>query len=451
LPRNKRSAPKTAIPQIGAQALECEPHPTSAIGADHVIRHSRRIPGPAGDPFPARLNRLVWSNLAAQSAEQIGLAAAPIVAVFAFGAGAGETGLLQTAQTLPFLILAIPAGLLADRISRRGLMAFAEGVRALSLITILVLASTGSLNLPLLALLGFLGAAGTVAYSVAAPALVPALVRREQLAAANGRLELARSVAFAAGPALAGALVGWVGAAPAFAFAAALSCYAVTRLSGIAEPPRAALPRRQVGRDLKEGAEFLVTHPLLRPVFLTAVFFNLAFLITQAIFVPYAVQVLGLTPTSVGATLAAYGAGMVAGALLAPRLARRVSFGALIGIGPIAGVASALLMLLTLAVPSAWLAGASFFLIGGGPVIWTISTTTLRQAVTPQALLGRVSAVILMATWGTRPIGAALGALIGASYGAEACLVIAAIGFLIQAGIILTSPSVRLERQPETA
>jgi MFS family permease len=413
-----------------------------------VLREKSR-PFPVAARFSESFNRLVASNLAAQSAEQIGLAAAPIIAVFAFGAGAGETGLLQTAQTLPFLLLAIPAGLLADRVSRRGLMAAAEALRAVSLIAILVLALTGLLTLPLLGLLGFLGAAGTVAYSVAAPSLVPALVGREALAAANGRLELARSVAFAAGPALAGALVGWIGAPPAFGFAAALSVYAVTRLAGIGEPPRQALPPRQVGRDLKEGAEFLFTHVWLRPVFLTAVFFNLAFLIMQAIYVPYAVETLGLSPASVGATLAAYGAGMVAGALLAPRLARFVTFGALIVIGPLAGLGSALLMLVTLWLPSAWIAGASFFLIGAGPVIWTISTTTLRQAVTPQTLLGRVSAVILMATWGTRPIGAALGALIGANYRASACLVIAAVGFLIQATIITTSSVPRLARQPE--
>ena len=84
--------------------------------------------------LPTAFNRLAWSNLAAQSAEQIGLAAAPIVAVLALGAGAGETGLLQTAQTLPFLLLSIPAGILADRVSRRGLMASAEGLRVASLV-----------------------------------------------------------------------------------------------------------------------------------------------------------------------------------------------------------------------------------------------------------------------------------------------------------------------------
>src|ERR1700722_19353209 len=66
--------------------------------------------------LPATFNRLAWSNLSAQSAEQIALAAAPIVAVLTLGVGEGQTGLLQTALTLPFILFAIPAGLFADRI-----------------------------------------------------------------------------------------------------------------------------------------------------------------------------------------------------------------------------------------------------------------------------------------------------------------------------------------------
>ena len=84
-------------------------------------------------PLPSTFNRLAWSNLAAQSAEQIALAAAPIVAVLLLGVGEGQTGLLQTALTLPFILFAIPAGLLADRISRRWLMAGAEALRAAAL------------------------------------------------------------------------------------------------------------------------------------------------------------------------------------------------------------------------------------------------------------------------------------------------------------------------------
>src|ERR1700674_6026521 len=104
------------------------------------------------EALPPTFNRLAWSNLAAQSAEQVALAAAPIVAVLLLGVGEGRTGLLQTALTLPFILFAIPAGLFADRISRRRLMAGAEALRAGALFAILMLIWLGLLTLPLLAL-----------------------------------------------------------------------------------------------------------------------------------------------------------------------------------------------------------------------------------------------------------------------------------------------------------
>jgi hypothetical protein len=107
-------------------------------------------------------------------------------------------------------------------------------------------------------------------------------------------------------------------------------------------------------------------------------------------------------------------------------------------------------MALTIWVPAAALAGASFFLFGAGPLLWTISTATLRQTVTPRDLLGRVSAINIMA-YGARPVGAALGAAVGGPAGAEACLLLAAAGFLVQALLILASPVPRLAAQPQPA
>src|SRR5262245_17332647 len=185
------------------------------------------------DVLPPTFNRLAWSNLAAQSAEQVALAAAPIVAVLLLGAGEGQTGLLQTALTLPFVLFAIPAGLMADRLSRRWLMTGAETLRALALLAILTALLFGQLSLPLLGLLGFVAVCGTVVYSVATPALVPSLVPPSSLPAANARIELARTVAFASGPALGGVLVGWIGAGPAFGFAAALSITGAVPLARI--------------------------------------------------------------------------------------------------------------------------------------------------------------------------------------------------------------------------
>lgn len=397
--------------------------------------------------LPPTFNRLAWSNLAAQSAEQIALAAAPIVAVLLLGVGEGETGALQTALTLPFVLVAIPAGLLADRVSRRFLMAGAEALRAAALSAILLLLFTGTLDLPLLALLGFASVCGTVVYSVAAPALVPSLVTAGQLPAANARIELARTVAFAAGPALGGALVGWVGAAPAFGFAAALSAMAVAALSGIHEPARQPAPRRHPLNEIGEGVRFVMRHELLRPVFITQFIFNTASFLLLAVFVPYAVRHLGLSATGVGATLAMYGAGMVVGALCATRVIRRLPFGVVIGLGPVTGFVAAGLMALTTLVASPLLAGFSFFLLGAGPILWVISTTTLRQSVTPPSLLGRVSAINIL-SYGARPLGSALGAIVGGLHGAETCLYLAAAIFAAQALVIWLSPAVALVRQP---
>src|SRR5262249_41073472 len=147
---------------------------------------------------------------------------------------------------------------------------------------------------------------------------------------------------------------------------------------------------------------------------------------------PYAVHRLALSPSGVGLTLAAYGAGMVAGALVVAQVLQGLSFGAAVAVGPMAGLAAALAMVVTIWMPFPAFAGVSLFLFGAGPIIWTITTTTLRQSVTPDGLLGRVSATIVAATMGARPLGSAIGAFVGGVGGAESCLVFAALGFLVQ-------------------
>jgi predicted MFS family arabinose efflux permease len=401
--------------------------------------------------LPRSFAGLAWANLAAQSAEQLSLAAVPLVAVLILGAGPGEIGLLAAVQTLPFLLMSIPLGLLADRTSRRRLMVWAEALRALSLLILLGAVLSGRLSVAWLAVLGFAGAVGTVGFSVAAPALVPALVPREALAAANGRLELARSAAFAAGPALAGALVSWAGAPAAFVLAAVLSMSAVALLLRISEPQRAPAASRHPLLEIQDGAAFVWRHALLRPILLTGVAWNISWFVLQAAYVPYAVRVLGLSAGLVGFTLASFGAGMVVGALLAPRVVAAMSFGRAIQVGPAVSVLAALAMTATLAVPTGALAALAFFLFGAGPIIWTITSTTLRQSVTPGAMLGRVSALFLTVNAGARPVGAALGGAVGSALGESACLWLALAGFALQACVIFGSRIHTLQRLPVPA
>ena len=168
---------------------------------------------------------------------------------------------------------------------------------------------------------------------------MPALLPAADLARANSRLELARSAAFAAGPALAGALVAWAGASAAFVLATLLSGAAVALLLRLHEPLRVPAAPRHPLLELRDGALLVWQHALLRPILLTAVAWNIAWFVLQAAYVPYAMRALGLSAASVGLTLAAYGSGMVAGALLAPRIVARLSFGHAILLGPLVSVA----------------------------------------------------------------------------------------------------------------
>ena len=126
-------------------------------------------------------------------------------------------------------------------------------------------------------------------------------------------------------------------------------------------------------------------------------------------------------------------------------------FGRAIQLGPLVSVLAALVMVLTLVWPSGVLAASAFFLFGAGPIIWTITSTTLRQTVTPHAMLGRVSSIFLTVNTGVRPLGAAMGGLVGSLWGESACLVLALAGFCVQAWVIMRSVVSDLQRLPVPA
>jgi len=392
--------------------------------------------------------RLAWSNLLAQSAEQLSLAAVPIVAVLMLHAGPGEIGFLASIQSLPFLLLSMPLGLLADRTSRKRLMVMAESLRALALLLLFVLVASENVSLVALAVIGFLAAVGTVAFSVAAPSLVPALVPVQALARANGRLELARSMAFAAGPALGGALIAWTGASSAFVLSGVLSLMAVLLLARIAEPARAALAPRHPLLELKDGAHWVWRSDLLRPIVFCSIVWNISWFMLQATYVPYAIRVLGLDAGGVGVTLACYGVGMVIGALLAPRIVAALPFGRAVLLGPYFSVLAAATMAASLYWPHAWVAALSYFFFGVGPIIWTITSTTLRQTVTPRAIIGRVTSINIVVSTGARPLGAALGGVVGVMYPVSVSLWLVVAGFALQSIIISASKIRSLKHLP---
>jgi len=181
------------------------------------------------------------------------------------------------------------------------------------------------------------------------------------------------------------------------------------------------------------------------------VVWNIAWFVLQAAYVPYAMRHLGLDAGGVGLTLGCYGAGMLIGATLAARAARSLPFGAAVLLGPLMSVWAAAAMLASWWWPHAAWAALSFVLFGAGPLVWTVTTTTLRQTLVPARVLGQVSAIFLTVNTGARPLGAALGGVIGAHWGEGACIALAAVGFVVQALLITGSPVRVLRRLPAPA
>ena len=394
---------------------------------------------PSDKVLSPAFHKLAFSNLMAQSAEQLTLAAVPILAVLTLQAGPGDIGIIAAVQSLPFLLLSIPLGLLADRMSRKKLMLMSELLRVLALLVLIAAMLLDQISVPLLAIVGFLASVGTVGFSVSAPSLVPALVSSQHLAKANGRLELARSMAFAGGPAMAGALIAWMGASTSFVLSLMLSLAAVSFLRQIQEPLRQAAPDRHPWLELKDGAHFVWSSKLLRPILFTSVAWNISWFVLQAIYVPYAIRSLGMSSSEVGLTLACYGIGMIAGSLMASRIVSKMPFGGAILLGPFFSVAAASVMALTHWVPEIAVAGLAYFLFGFGPIIWTITSTTLRQSVTPNEMMGRVTAINIVAGTGARPLGALLGGFVGETGSDLTCLLVVVAGFAIQAVVISLS------------
>lgn len=387
----------------------------------------------------------LWTSAAlAHGADQIAFAAIPLCAVLLLGANAADMGVLNMLQTLPWLVLALPVGVLVDRLDRSRLMAASEATRAVLLALGAGLAWAGALSLPLLGALGFALAATTCVFSVAAQAHVPSLVPRAALASANARMELARAGATAAGPALAGLLLSLVTPVSALLLSGALSAMAASLVNRTRVAVTSTGKRLPGGRELRNCLKFVIQDRYLRPIALTAMGWAVSWSILVTVLVLYASRSLGLSGVAIGVMLAANGAGMIVAALTAGHVGRRVPAGLFIVSGPAISVAGVLAVtpLFGGGVAQAVIA---MFLLGLGPMYWTVGQTTLRQTVTPPRMLGQVIAIQFLIQYGSRFLGALLGGVIGEAWGVEAAIWTAVAGFGMQLATILSSavPSLR--------
>jgi predicted MFS family arabinose efflux permease len=291
-------------------------------------------------------------------------------------------------------------------------------------LTVAVLA--GWATIPLLAVAGFLVGAGQTLVENAAQAMVVAVVGRDprRLERANGRLVASLTVGQQlAGPPLgsaAFAVAAWLPfLADAASFAASAALIATIgrhfRPEGTPVPDPSA--RRSLGAEIAEGLRFLFGHRLLRAAVLLVSASNLAVMAGEAVLVLYATEELGLDGRGYGLLLAAAAVGGLPGSLLAHRIAEWVAPGPLIVGGVLTGAAAMAGFGLA---SDPWLAGAAYVATGFVWGVWNVTLLSLRQAIVPDRLMGRVVGAIRLIGFGSIPVGALLGGIVARQLGLRA-------------------------------
>jgi MFS family permease len=336
------------------------------------------------------------------------------------------------AARLPWLLLALPAGAWADRWDRRSTMVRMNAARVVLLggLAVATAADVATIGLLYVVALG-LGCA-EVLFDTSSQTLMPSVVAKDDLSKANGRLYAAEMVTNQfVGPPLGGALVA-VSAALAVASGAGLYALAVVALALLPGTYRTKRegPATRLRTDIAEGVRYLVRHRVLRTLGLLLGAQNLLFTAEGAIFVLFAVSRdgLGLSDFGVGVLLTFGAVGGILGSFVAAPLERAIGRSRVLALALVLG---GVCLALPGLVPHVVVAAGAGALIGVSTVMWNVVTVSLRQRIIPDHLLGRVNSGYRLLGWGTMPVGAALGGVVGQAFGVRAVFVLAGAGVAV--------------------
>ena len=385
--------------------------------------------------------RLVVASGLSNLADGVFLVALPLVTL-GVTREPGAFASVTLVGRLPWLFVALPAGALADRLDRRRTMTIVNLGRAALIGGLAGLVAGGWEELWLLYVIAFALGVGETLFDTAAQSILPGVVSDpDQLARANGRLYVVELTANQfIGPPLGGLLAGLAltGALGASAAAYLVAAGVLALLVGTFRPERTGPPTR-IRTDIAEGVRYLAGHRVLRTMALCTGLSNLWSTAFMAVFPLFAVAPgpMGLSEAGFGLLLTAGAIGAVIGSVLADRielvLGRTGALGVSMAIAPVSLAAPAL-------TTSPWWVGAAG-VVTGTTVVWNVITVSLRQRIAPDHLLGRVNAGYRLLAWGTMPIGAGLGGLLGVTIGLRGAFWVATAGSLLCVPLLLSGVS----------
>jgi MFS family permease len=377
--------------------------------------------------------------------------AIPLTAILVLDASALEVGILTALAWLPHLLFSLPVGVWIDRREhRRGNMIVADVLRGAALATIPLAWWLGTLTIWHLLGVTFAVGALTVLFDLSSASFFVALVHRSQYVDANSKIGATRSLSYIGGPSLAGVLV-QVLTAPVALLADAISfLVSAVALGGVhVREPTVDSNGTSARDDLVAGFRYLAHQPVLRAGVACTSIINLFSFFIFAIFVLYASRTLELSAGLIGVILGAASIGALAGALIAPRVGRRLGIGRAVVLGAV--LFPAPMALFPLAHGDAWLAGsmllAGEFLASVGVMIFDVNQNSLSAMIMPNEVRSRVVGVSRFFNYGTRPFGALLGGVLGATIGLRPTLWIGVVGCLLGVFFLLASPMPQMREE----
>lgn len=377
----------------------------------------------------------------------------PILAVTTLAAPPLALGALSAMSGAAALILGFAAGGFVDSRPRRPILVWADLARLAALATVPLAAALRLLSLPQVLVVAGLIAACSVVFEMASHAYLPGLVPQDRLVEANSRLATTESIAEIGGPALAGLIFQVLAAPFALLFTSATYGVSALFLGAIRGQEPRPEPHPQEGLGLTQGLRLAWDQPVVRPLLLMTMVQGLAGGVFGALYILYVLRTLALPTSLMGLAIACGGVGALIGAWLGPALARRL------GMGPsiILTLGAFGLTALMIALAPTDRAGATVVLmltqVGGDAfgVAAMVLMTSLRQALMPQAVLGRVSGAFQASAGGLLVLGALGGGWLGGEIGPRAAIALAAAGFCLMPVIAALSPLRKVREPPVSA
>lgn len=362
--------------------------------------------------------------------------ALPTLAVLVLHATPAQIGALFALQMLPFPVLGLFVGVLADRFSRRKMMIVADLIRFATLATIPIAAGFHALALPQLYVVGLITGCASAFFGISYQAYLPAIVPPEKLVDANQKLEFSNSGTTMAGNAVAGGLVQAFGAAVAIAVDATSYLVSVASLATIRTPePRhdhPSLTLRQIFTELREGLEIVFQSHDLRWILAATGTTNFGGSMAGAVTLIYAYRILHLQPGYLGLVegLASIGfVGALLSAKIRPWLGLRNTLVIALGIGGLA-IAGSLLALLGLPYVVLFFSAAIQAIT---IPIYNVNQVSYRQSLVELRLQGRLNATMRTFVWGTVPLGSLAGGYAATAFGIPQTILIGAVFDLLGA------------------